>query len=189
MIYGMGIYDGDRPSFKDGKKDPEYQIWYAILQRCCSDRRKSEIPTYKECSAAPEFLRFSTFASWAKSQIGYGEHDFHIDKDLLVPGNKIYGPEQCVFVPRDINMAIQIRRPKRGLPVGVYWCVRRSKFVAQVSSGGKRILIGLFDSPMDAFHAYKPYKENILRELAKKWQEKIDPRAYEALMNFKITME
>lgn len=47
------------------------------------------------------------------------EKYWHLDKDILVAGNKIYSPETCLFVPNRIN-SLLIRGVKTGpLPLGV----------------------------------------------------------------------
>lgn len=189
MIYGIGIYDGNIKIAKDGKKHPAYQLWYSMLQRCYGEKFKQLRPAYKACTAAHEFHRFSTFIEWASSQIGYGQPGFQIDKDLLLPGNKVYGPDFCLFLPRAINMAIQIRRPTRELPVGVYWCQRSKKFKAQMTNGGSVVPLGSYNTPEEAFAAYKPAKEEALSNLADFWKGQIDLRAYAALKNFRITIE
>ena len=39
---------------------------------------------------------------------------------------------------------------------------------------------------IEAFNAYKTAKEIYIKELANKWEGKIDIRAYEALMNYAV---
>ena len=53
------------------------------------------------------------------------------------------------------------------------------------NKGGSKWL-GLFKTEIEAFKAYKEAKESYLKELAEKWKDKIDIRAYEALMNYTV---
>ena len=69
----------------------------------------------------------------------------------------------------------------------VHWCNSKKVFVAQINRNkGQQDYLGQFDNPNDAFLAYKKAKESYLKELADKWKERIDPRAYKALMNYKV---
>ena len=43
-----------------------------------------------------------------------------------------------------------------------------------------------FKTELEAFNAYKKAKESFVKEQAEKWKGKIDPRAYEALMNYQV---
>lgn len=49
----------------------------------------------------------------------------HLDKDILVPGNKMYGPEFCRYVPQEINkipMSGRKRQDKDStMPMGVHF--------------------------------------------------------------------
>lgn len=55
-----------------------------------------------------------------------------------------------------------------------------------MSKNGEVIHLGYFDTPEEAFYAYKPVKEAYIKALAEKWKDQIDTRAYEALMNWTI---
>ena len=61
--------------------------------------------------------------------------------------------------------------------------------MAQVSKGkGKSERLGLFNTEIEAFNAYKQAKETFVKEQAEKWKGKIDERAYNALMNYTVNL-
>ena len=63
-------------------------------------------------------------------------------------------------------------------------------FVAQVNKNkGKSERLGIFKTEIEAFKAYKTAKETFIKEQANKWKDKIDPSAYEALMNWTISID
>lgn len=174
-------------------KTKEYVKWYAMVSRCYSEYYKRLNPTYNSCIVSENFKSFQYFAKWCDEQIGFAE-DYHLDKDLLICGNKEYSEETCCFVPREINNFLCDRGNSRGnLPLGVtisnttikgktYSYIR-----SRVSDGsGVSISLGNFDTVLGAFNAYKAAKEAYAKELATKWQSQIDPRAYEALMNYTV---
>ena len=43
-----------------------------------------------------------------------------------------------------------------------------------------------FNTELEAFNAYKEAKESFVKEQAEKWKGKIDNRAYDALMSYKV---
>ena len=51
---------------------------------------------------------------------------------------------------------------------------------------GKQEHLGSFKTELEAFNAYKQAKEAFIKEQANKWKSEIDPRAYEALMNYTV---
>ena len=53
------------------------------------------------------------------------------------------------------------------------------------NKGGSEYL-GSFKTELEAFNAYKTAKEIYIKEQANKWKDKIDDRAYEALMNYQV---
>ena len=67
-------------------------------------------------------------------------------------------------------------------------CTGDKKYVARIKIKGKEKFLGSFDTENEAFQAYKQAKGQYLKELAEKWKSEIDPRAYTALMNYKVEM-
>ena len=105
----------------------------------------------------------------------------------LYKGNKIYSEDTCVFVPREINNLTIFRKKSRGeYPLGVSWDVKSSKYRSQLQKGDRRVSLGWFDSPLEAFVVYKEAKETYIKEVANKWKDQIDTRVYEALMKYQV---
>lgn len=132
------------------------------------------------------FKDFDSFVEWHRKQVGYGR-GWVIDKDILVEGNKIYSEETCVLVPQEINKLVLRRQNDRGLyPIGVVKVGRkfRSQLAAAFANGSRHL--GYFDTPQEAFSAYKEAKENLIFEVAKQWKDEIDERVYDALINYEV---
>ena len=60
---------------------------------------------------------------------------------------------------------------------------------ACISRYNKNVTLSVHDYPMEAFYAYKAAKEVYIKEVANKWRDKIDPRVYEALMNWEVSAD
>jgi hypothetical protein len=117
-------------------------------------------PTYVGCSVAEPWRRLSGFWEWAEPRWSPG---LQLDKDILVPGNRVYGPETCCFVSQALNNLVKVPRAKRGtLPAGVV--VRRGLFQARCWVGGKRKNLGSFGSPEEAHAVYVEFKVGQIRE-------------------------
>ena len=73
-----------------------------------------------------EWLSLSNFKVWMEGQIWEGNQ---LDKDLLIDGNKEYGPDSCVFIPRYVNVIFTDARFARGeLPLGVTYHKRDENY-------------------------------------------------------------
>ena len=109
-----------------------------------------------------------------------------LDKDILVKGNKVYSPETCCFVPNEINILFTKGNSCRGaLPIGVRKR-KNGKYLTQITKNSKNIHIGIFNTPEEAFQAYKVAKEDYIKKMADKWRDKISNRAYQALYNYQV---
>ena len=192
LVYGFGFNDKSRPVNVDGKIVKEYALWQDMLKRCFSEKYQTRCPTYKGCNVSDNFLNYSYFYDWCQEQIGFGKVDekgrgWCLDKDLLFVDNKTYSETACVFVPQEINVFFTDRGNARGeYPLGVYFDKVSGKFRAQCAVNGKRQHLGYFNTPQEAFNAYKPFKEALCKQLALKWQHEIDSRLFHAMMKWEV---
>ena len=138
------------------------------------------------------FKHYEYFYEWCNKQVGFNDYDdshksFEIDKDLLVKGNTLYSENTCIFVPKYINTVLTKSDRTRGCNViGVNFHKSSNKFQARLCKVNKSIYLGIYNTEIEAFHAYKTAKESYLKELSNKWKDKIDIRAYNALMNYQV---
>lgn len=182
-IYGVGVNDKKYPAYVNGKPTKEYDLWRHMLQRCYCQKYHTKKPTYVGCSVSEKFRHYSFFYEWVSQQIGFGVDGFHLDKDILIPNNKLYSEDVCVFVPHEINTFFNDCDNARGeFPIGVNFHKASGKFRALCSVNGKQQHLGLFSTAKEAFTAYKQFKEALSKEIAKKWQPQIDNRVYAAMM-------
>lgn len=164
---GVGVNDADYPvsiySVVAGKRKqiwmcPIYQTWSHMLKRCYSDKYQAKQPTYIGCLVAPEWHSFSSFRAWMLTQDHEGSH---LDKDLLMPGNKVYSADTCVFVSRPLNNFLTDSGAARGdFPLGVSWHNNKGKFLAQCSDPAtrKQKHLGYFTCQHAAHEAWRAKK-------------------------------
>ncbi|WP_439895281.1 hypothetical protein ACTACV_10225 [Pseudomonas syringae] len=153
LVYGVGV--NDVPIRWIGNSKPQfYRAWCGMLERCYSPQYLDLYPTYRDCHVDPRWLNLSCFKAWMDDQEYEG---MVLDKDLLVPGNRIYSPETCLFVPAWVNSLLaNLSSKKRTLPMGVGLCGKR--FKATYKSFGKTAFIGAFDGPEEAHAAYRAHR-------------------------------
>ena len=98
VVYSIGYTGvGTYKSKVDGNGTKVYSAWHSMLQRCYV---KHSNPTYTGCTVVKEWHNFQVFAKWFEEN--YIE-EYHLDKDIKVPGNKVYGPDTCIFVTQAEN--------------------------------------------------------------------------------------
>ena len=194
-VFGVGMVGNKYPSTINGVQTKEYGIWNSMLRRCYSDTNvcdtpKKRCPTYEGCEVSDKFKSYEYFYEWCHKQVGFDNKGWQLDKDLLTKGNKVYSESACVFIPREINTLLIKSTASRGEHlIGVHWCKRDKAFIAKVNKNkGKQEYLGLFNTELEAFNAYKQAKEAFIKEQAEKWKGKIDERAYEALMNYEVSI-
>lgn len=189
-VFKKGCVDVFFKTSFGGKQIWQYTLWKGIIGRCFYEPLRQKNPTYSEVSVCDEWLSFGNFLEWVNKEVGYkGKPDgMEIDKDILVKGNKYYSPSTCCFVPTAVNLLLTDRINHRGeWPVGVCLNKDRNKFQAQLSISGKLKGLGCFDTPEEAFLAYKIAKEAQIKAVANQYKDVLKPAVYESLMNWEIT--
>ena len=184
-VFGVGIIGNNCPTSINNKTLKVYKLWNSMIERCYSDNPKKAFTTYKNCTISDSFLHYEYFYNWCNKQIGFNCDNFDLDKDLLIKGNKVYSESACVFLPKEINLALSTKKSQRGdCLIGV----RKTKtgYQSRCNIRGKNYSLGTFNTEIEAFNTYKQTKESYLKELANKWKDKIDARAYNALMNYQV---
>ena len=187
-VYGVGVIGDKYPSKVNGVLTKEYKLWTSMLVRCYSDNSKKKRPTYEGCEVSDNFKSYEYFYEWCNKQVGFGVEGFDLDKDLLIKGNKVYSEDSCVFIPTEINSLLVKRENMRGkYLIGVCWSKTANAFVSRVSRNkGMQEHLGVFNTELEAFRAYKQAKETFIKEQANKFKSQIDDRAYEALMKYTV---
>lgn len=183
LIQGVGINDADYPVCRkeNGKqvwRCPYYETWTGMLKRGYSDKLKNKYPTYQDVTVCEEWHSFMRFRAWMESQDWEGKH---LDKDILLQGNKMYSPTTCVFVDGSVNLFLTDRAAARGeWPIGVYWHEQKQKFRSQCNNPftKKREHLGYFHCPSQAHQAWKKRKHELAYQLA---EIQTDQRVAEAL--------
>lgn len=193
LIFGIGVNDDPLIHSKRLKNDDNdaYIKWHTMLARCYSKSYQSKQNAYKGCSVCEEWLTYSNFKKWHDENYIDG---YELDKDILVKGNKVYSPSTCCYVPKFINSLFLSCGKVRGrLPIGViaHKTKNGENYVAQMSNypNGKRYgYIGIYNTPEEAFEAYKKAKEARIIEIANEYYQKglIKENVYAALISRKI---
>lgn len=182
-VYDRGFLGFGKYKTKDGRKDSlEYKTWAGIFRRCYEqdDDGNNLEPTYQGCEVDERWYNFQNFASWFCSRKQYGL-GWHLDKDITVSGNKVYGPDTCTMLPAQLNTLIVGERLKsRELPVGVY------KDPYGYRAGTGKVYAGFYRTVEEAHRAYKVRKGEYIREVAEGFKEFLDVEAFDKLMNFEV---
>ena len=198
-VFGVGIVGNKYSAKIDGKHTKEYKTWHGIIQRCFDEKAKEKYSTYKDVVCCDEWLLYENFYEWLHNQENfdkwyYGDR-WCIDKDILIKGNKIYSPDTCCLVSNNVNVLFTKSNSSRGeYPIGVYFHKRVNKFCAQISKINKDLnkiqqdFIGYYDTPEQAFLAYKKAKESYIKQIASEEYAKgnITKQCYEAMMNYEV---
>lgn len=189
-VFGKGFLGVDADNKEYKKRIPKsYATWSSMIKRSYDEKFHIRQPTYKDSTIAEEWLNFQNYGKWFEGVYNPETmKKWSLDKDIISKGNKTYSPETCVLVPIEINNLFTKRQNCRGeYPIGVAKRRIGKKFTAQMSTPYKSTpYIGDYETPEEAFYAYKKEKEQHIKIIADKWKELIDPRVYKAMYKYEV---
>lgn len=178
LVCGIGINNADYVVMKhgaiwhmDGKRNqtwvcPYYRAWKDMLVRCYSAKYQESKPTYAGCTVSEDWLTFSNFKAWMEKQDWEGKH---LDKDLLLEGNKVYSADTCVFVTQTVNsFTTDSGAARGGWLIGVNLHKPTGKFLSRCRNPftKKSDHLGLFTCEQEAHKAWLKRKLELAHELA-----------------------
>jgi hypothetical protein len=160
--------------------NPYYSYYLRMFHRCYNINMQQNFKheTYADCFIDEKWHNFQNFCEWCETNYIEG---FQLDKDILIKGNKKYGPDTCCFVPNEINMLFNTQNSSRGnLLIGAY--KSGDKFTSYLG----RTYLGSFFTENQAFQAYKSAKEKHMKEIANIWKDKIKLNIYDTIYNYNV---
>lgn len=157
-----------------------YHHWHQMLIRCSSDEHKFR--NYFDKEIVDEWLCFQVFAPWAESQVGFDKlkPKWQLDKDILVQGNKIYGPDTCCFIPHRINSLVIKSNPEG------FWSEKDNRWYFSYREYDSTKVRKGFINQEDGFAWYTVNKERVVKEVADLYKNELDSRVYEALYSWQV---
>ena len=188
-VYGVGINDVPGSGARKPNQKAYYHVWCRMLER---SYHHNHYPTYAGCTVDPRWHYLSNFKQWYEDQGDVTGKQ--LDKDIISPNNKVYGPDTCFFVSRQLNMFFTKSDKIRGkYPIGVCYhrgqhSSRKKPYQVQVRNGeGKLKFIGSYYTPEEAYQAFIQAKKGELLE--RFILPETDQRLKNALMNVYNNME
>lgn len=188
-VYGQG-YLGEGPYKTTTKELPEGDInaltnradscWRNLLGRCY-DIEREDYPRYGATGAnvQDDWKNFQNFCEFFSAHWSEG---LQLDKDILVPGNKVYSPDKCCFVPSYINNLILHPNEVKpnGLPLGVHLKKPTPKMVGELKRP-----YGVYVNSRSLGYYATPEQAHTVYQLAKaeRMLEVIDQYKTEAFCN------
>lgn len=191
-----GVISGFAKMENHKTKTKEYRSWQNMISRCYNPKRYEKFPGYKNCYVCDEWFNFHNFEEWCHSQDNWESVQnepsrYNLDKDIIVKGNKIYSPENCCFVPYNVNILFTKRNKARGkFPIGVSYTKHMDTYQSACRDPftHKHINHYGFSTPEKAFEQYKKDKEEVIKKVAIDEYNKgtITTKCYEAMMNYEV---
>ena len=192
LVFGVGANDlgyqvqineevtknGGKRILKSVFRCKYYAAWINMLKRCYSKKFLESNQTYTGTSVCSEWLYATAFKKWMEKQDWQGKS---LDKDIIVPGSKLYSPETCAFVLQATNLFVTARDACRGdYPIGVSLYKHKGKYQALCQNlfTGKNEHLGYFSTPEEAHEAWRKRKHELAQLVA---ATESDPRVVEAL--------
>ena len=122
-------------------------------------------PDYSDVDVSNEFSNLTSFLDWHDQNY---VKDWQLDKDILNPYSREYSPQNCMYVPPEVNQLFKSTKPGKYMK-GVE--ASGKKFKAYCSVDGKKICLGTYPTELEAHKVHMKWRKARLIELAEKYKE------------------
>lgn len=110
-IYGVGYVGfGQHKTKISGVRTLAYSKWFGMMTRCYDSKYHDKKPTYRDCSVCEQWHNFQNFADWFYMNYPGGDEIYHLDKDKLINGNRVYSPLACSFISAQENSEVSLSK-------------------------------------------------------------------------------
>lgn len=104
-VYGVGYLDGIRIPARGTEIRRIYDLWANMLKRAYGGYDSS----YHDVTVDKSWHNFKTFLNTFTDIPNYQDFlngaNVHLDKDTLIPNNRVYSLKTCQFIDADLNTA------------------------------------------------------------------------------------
>lgn len=189
-VFGVGYIGGSE--FKARKESgafwPQYTTWAGMIRRCYAPSDNTTVRNYIDAEVAEEWHSYANFYKWCATRSDF-RPEYKLDKDILVPGNKLYSPQTCCFVPSHINTAVTQEKHTNTSGYAGVGQTSREGYSASITLCSQRVYLGNFDNIEHAALLYKNVKETYIKTLAEVYKDSLTEETYAALINWRVKNE
>lgn len=183
LVFGIGYIGEGKYSQTLTRK--VYNCWNGMLDRCYNTKFSKSKKNYKDnnITVCKNWHCFQNFGIW------YEEHykeNFSLDKDIIYNvqhmTNKIYSPETCIMIPKELNEFLADDCVDRNVRL-----TKNKRFSSQIQSyclNNKQIYLGTYDTFKEAKNAYAKEKYKIWISLVEKYRNILDDEIYNILLKY-----
>lgn len=184
-VEGVGYLGVGDYSTKDRAR---YNSWASMIARCYRTKLKERHKTYEDCYCSEEWKNYQNYSKFYE-EYTWKQSGWHLDKDLLILGNKKYSQETCVFLPPELNN-LNLSCSPRGREsasgyMSVTLCPASGKWMAQGRNpkrGFKKSTLGRFVTPEEAAAVVALSEQEMFLHIAASYKDILDPRAIQAFV-------
>ena len=112
---GYGKYRANEVTKGKSVNTKAYRTWNNMIQRCYDAVWQSRHPSYIGCTVAPRWWCFQNFCADIETLDGYDiwkaeKVRMDLDKDIRIPGSRVYSKDTCKFVTPAENQCEMLDR-------------------------------------------------------------------------------
>lgn len=155
---------------------PSYRVWKDMMRRCYNRGKNKRWLAYEGCTVCDEWFIFDVFDEWFTPRYKEG---WHLDKDILLEGNRVYSPETCCVVPREINEFFRRINKPSGLPRGVKRA--GNQYSVEIQFRKRKHYLGTFETADEAGLVFQNKKKELIALIAEEYKSQLEDRVYKAL--------